>query len=174
MRGAVLSGWPGRGSDLWVAGGVPVGGGRRRSPRARHPVCPLDLWDVDLRCGVSPFDTSRRTRPSQSRPVQTGSPWMGLGGGTGAATVHVSGHGGLPGFVGVRRARAWLDEHGIDDVQLVAPGGYRTSAEMAEALALGADAIAPATASMMAIGCQQYLTTLHPDIAEHWGMGSMR
>ena len=91
--------------------------------------------------------------------VEAGADWItvdGLGGGTGAAPVHVRDHVGLPGFVGLRRARAWLDEHGIDDVQLVATGGYRTPAEMAKALALGADAIALATASMMAIGCQQY------------------
>ena len=42
------------------------------------------------------------------------------------------------------------------DVQLVATGGFRTPDEMAKALALGADAVALATASLMAIGCQQY------------------
>ncbi|MGB3697688.1 MAG: glutamate synthase-related protein [Gordonia sp. (in: high G+C Gram-positive bacteria)] len=91
--------------------------------------------------------------------VDAGADWItvdGLGGGTGAAPVHVRDHVGLPGFLGVRRARRWLDDHGVDDVQIVATGGYRTPDEMAKILALGADAVALATASMMAIGCQQY------------------
>ena len=50
----------------------------------------------------------------------------------------------------------YTDDHGHADVQLVVTGGYRTPDEMAKAMALGADAVALATASMMAIGCQQY------------------
>lgn len=91
--------------------------------------------------------------------VEAGADWItidGFGGGTGAAPVHVRDNVGLPSFAGVHRARAWLDRHGVDDVQLIATGGYRTPAEMAKILALGADAVALATASMMAIGCQQY------------------
>lgn len=91
--------------------------------------------------------------------VEAGADWItidGFGGGTGAAAVHVKDHVGLPGFIGLRRARVWLDNHGIHDIQLVATGGYRTPAEMAKVLALGADAVALATASMIAIGCQQY------------------
>lgn len=91
--------------------------------------------------------------------VAAGADWItldGIGGGTGASPVHVRDNVGIPSFVALRRARTWLDEHGVDDVQLIATGGYRTPAEMAKALALGADAVALATASMMAIGCQQY------------------
>ena len=80
----------------------------------------------------------------------------GFGGGTGAAPVHVRDHVGIPSWVALHRARAWLDDHGHADVQLVVTGGYRTPDEMAKAMALGADAVALATASMMAIGCQQY------------------
>jgi glutamate synthase domain-containing protein 2/nitrite reductase/ring-hydroxylating ferredoxin subunit len=80
----------------------------------------------------------------------------GLGGGTGAAPVHVKDHVGVPSFMGLYRAAKWLGDHGIDDVQIVSTGGYRTPAEMAKGLALGADAIALATSSLMAIGCQQY------------------
>jgi glutamate synthase domain-containing protein 2 len=49
-----------------------------------------------------------------------------------------------------------LDEHGHDDVTLVATGALRTPSDFAKALALGADCVAIATAAMMAIGCQQY------------------
>lgn len=80
----------------------------------------------------------------------------GLGGGTGAAPVHVKDHVSIPSMFGLYRARKWMDEHGVTDVQLVSTGGYRTPDEMAKALALGADAIAIATGALMAIGCQQY------------------
>jgi glutamate synthase domain-containing protein 2 len=80
----------------------------------------------------------------------------GLGGGTGAAPVHVKDHVGIPSAFGLYRARRFLDDQGVTDVQLVATGGFRTPDEMAKALALGADAVALATASLMAIGCQQY------------------
>lgn len=80
----------------------------------------------------------------------------GLGGGTGAAPVHVKDNVGIPSPFAVHRVRTWLDAHGVDDVQVVSTGGYRTAAEMAKGLALGADAIALATGALMAIGCQQY------------------
>lgn len=80
----------------------------------------------------------------------------GLGGGTGAAPVHVKDHVGIPSWVALHRARAWLDDHGHGDVELVVTGGFRTPDEMAKAMALGADAVALASASLMAIGCQQY------------------
>ena len=80
----------------------------------------------------------------------------GLGGGTGAAPVHVKDHVGIPSWVALRTARSWLDAHGHADVQVVVTGGFRAPDEMAKAMALGADAVALATASLMAIGCQQY------------------
>ncbi len=91
--------------------------------------------------------------------VEAGADWVtvdGLGGGTGAAPTHVKDNVGLPSITGLYRARTWLDDHGVGDVQLVATGGFRTPDEMAKALALGADAVALATTSLMAIGCQQY------------------
>jgi len=93
------------------------------------------------------------------RGVEAGADYLtvdGLGGGTGAAPVHVKDHVGIPSAFGLYRARRFLDDQGVSDVQLVATGGFRTPDEMAKALALGADAVALATASLMAIGCQQY------------------
>lgn len=80
----------------------------------------------------------------------------GLGGGTGAAPVHVKDHVGIPSWVALHRTRAWLDAHGHHDVQVVVTGGFRTPEEMAKVLAIGADAVALASAALMAIGCQQY------------------
>jgi glutamate synthase domain-containing protein 2 len=91
--------------------------------------------------------------------VEAGADWVtvdGLGGGTGAAPVHVKDNVGIPSMFALIRARRWLDDHGVNDVQLIATGGFRTPDEMAKALALGADAVALATSSLMAIGCQQY------------------
>lgn len=80
----------------------------------------------------------------------------GRGGGTGAAGKHVKDNIGVPTIYAIPRARKWLDEHGRKDVILCVTGGFRTSADVAKALALGADAVAMATGSMIAIGCQQY------------------
>lgn len=80
----------------------------------------------------------------------------GRAGGTGAAGKHVKDNICVPTVYAIPRARKWLDEHGVDDVKLIVTGGFRTAPDMAKALALGADAIALATAAMMAIGCQQY------------------
>ncbi len=80
----------------------------------------------------------------------------GRAGGTGAAGKHVKDNICVPTVYAIPRARQWLDDHARTDVTLCVTGGFRTSADIAKALALGADAIAVATAAMMAIGCQQY------------------
>jgi glutamate synthase domain-containing protein 2 len=80
----------------------------------------------------------------------------GRGGGTGAAPLHVKDNIGVPLVYALPRARRWLDEHGHEEITLVATGNLRTPSDFAKALALGADCVAIATAAMMAIGCQQY------------------
>ena len=61
----------------------------------------------------------------------------------------------LPPIFAIRRARRYLDTVG-SEVTLCVTGGFRDSTDIAKALALGADAVALATASLIAIGCQQY------------------
>jgi methylamine---glutamate N-methyltransferase subunit C len=80
----------------------------------------------------------------------------GRAGGTGAAGKHVKDNICVPTVFAIPRARKWLDDHGVNDVRLLVTGGFRTAPDVAKALALGADAVALATAAMMAIGCQQY------------------
>jgi methylamine---glutamate N-methyltransferase subunit C len=80
----------------------------------------------------------------------------GRAGGTGAAGKHVKDNICIPTLYAIPRARKWLDEQGVDDVKLIVTGGFRTAPDVAKAIALGADAVALATAAMMAIGCQQY------------------
>ncbi len=77
------------------------------------------------------------------------------GGATGAAPTFVKDHVCLPPIFAIYRARKYLDSVG-SSVTLCVTGGFRDSADIAKALALGADAIALATASLIAIGCQQY------------------
>jgi glutamate synthase domain-containing protein 2 len=77
------------------------------------------------------------------------------GGGTGAAPTVVKDNVCLPPIFAIRRARRFLDEQD-SKATLCVTGGFRDSADIAKALALGADAVALATTSMIAIGCQQY------------------
>ena len=80
----------------------------------------------------------------------------GRPGATGAAPVHLKDHVGMPTVYAVDRARRFFDTHRVHDVDLIVTGGLRTPADFAKAIALGADAVAIATTSLMAIGCQQY------------------
>jgi glutamate synthase domain-containing protein 2 len=77
------------------------------------------------------------------------------GGATGAAPTYIKDNVCLPPVFAVYRARKFLDSVG-SRVTLCVTGGFRDSADIAKALALGADAVALATASLIAIGCQQY------------------
>ena len=53
------------------------------------------------------------------------------------------------------RARRYMDENGMDQ-DLVITGGFRTGGDIMKALAMGADAVAIASAALMALGCQRY------------------
>ena len=80
----------------------------------------------------------------------------GRTGATGAALKFVKAATSVPTVFALWRARKYLDEHGVKGVSLIITGGLRISADFAKALALGADAVAIASAALMAIGCQQY------------------
>ena len=77
------------------------------------------------------------------------------GGSTGAAPTFIRDNICLPPIFAIRRARRYLDEK-KSRVTLCVAGGFRDSTDIAKALALGADAVALATASLIAIGCMQY------------------
>ena len=80
----------------------------------------------------------------------------GRAGATGAAPKSVKDATAIPTIFALARARRALDEAGADGVSLIITGGLRTSADAARALAMGADAVALASAALMAAGCQQY------------------
>ena len=80
----------------------------------------------------------------------------GLQGGTGATQDVFIEHAGIPTLAAVRMAADALRE--IDkhrEVQLIVSGGIRSGADVAKALALGADAVSIGVASMIAIGCNR-------------------
>jgi len=80
----------------------------------------------------------------------------GRAGATGAAPKVVKDSTAIPTIFALARARRFLDERGADTVSLVITGGLRLSSDIAKALAMGADAVAVATAALIAAGCQQY------------------
>ena len=76
------------------------------------------------------------------------------GGATGSSPRFLKDNVGIPAIFVIRRARRYLDKV-KSDVTLCITGGFKDSADIAKALALGADAVALATTSMIAIGCIQ-------------------
>ena len=79
----------------------------------------------------------------------------GRGGATGSSPFFLREATSVPTIYALDRARKYLDEAG-SDISLVITGGLRVSSDFAKALAMGADAIAVATAPLMAAACQQY------------------
>jgi glutamate synthase domain-containing protein 2 len=80
----------------------------------------------------------------------------GRAGATGAAPKFVKDATSIPTIFAICRARKYLDERRLGNISLIVTGGLRVSSNFAKALALGADAVAIATAALMAAGCQQY------------------
>jgi len=80
----------------------------------------------------------------------------GKGGATGSVPKLIKDAASVPTIYALARARDYFDRHGVDGVSLVVTGGLRVSADIAKALALGADAVALGTAALMAVGCRQY------------------
>lgn len=79
----------------------------------------------------------------------------GRGGATGASPRSLKDNTSIPTIFALHRAKKYLDEHNID-MDLVVTGGLRLPGDFAKALAMGADAIAIASAALVAAACQQY------------------
>ena len=77
-------------------------------------------------------------------------------GSTGAGPHIAAANTGIPGIAAIREARRALDDVGqTGRVTLIYAGGVRDGADMAKALALGADAIAIGTGAMIALNCNK-------------------
>ncbi|RXE56981.1 glutamate synthase [Methanoculleus taiwanensis] len=79
----------------------------------------------------------------------------GFKGGTGAAPRVFRDHVGIPIEAAVASVDAKLRGQGIrNEVSIIASGGIRESADVAKAIALGADAVYIGTAALVAMGCR--------------------
>jgi glutamate synthase domain-containing protein 2 len=79
----------------------------------------------------------------------------GAQGGTGAAPVMATNHLGIPTMPALVQAVKTLEEMGMkDEVSLIVSGGIKDGADIAKALAIGADAVAIGTSAMVAMGCR--------------------
>lgn len=79
----------------------------------------------------------------------------GRGGATGSSPLLLRESTSVPTIFALHRARKYLDSvH--SDIALVITGGLRVSSDFAKALAMGADAVAIASAALIAAACQQY------------------
>ena len=79
----------------------------------------------------------------------------GRGGATGASPAIIRDSTSVPTIYALYRARKYLDSI-RSDIDLVITGGLRVSSDFAKAIAMGADAVAIASAAMVAAACQQY------------------
>jgi glutamate synthase domain-containing protein 2 len=79
----------------------------------------------------------------------------GMEGGTGAAPEVVIEHTGVPTLASLVQAVNGLKEIGLkDEVDLIITGGIRSGADVAKAMAMGADAAYIGTGAMIAMGCR--------------------
>lgn len=79
----------------------------------------------------------------------------GRGGATGASPKIVRDSTSIPTIYALYRAKKYLKEHNCD-IDLIITGGLRVSSDFAKAIAMGATAVAIASAAMIAAACQQY------------------
>lgn len=78
----------------------------------------------------------------------------GFRGGTGASPTVIRNHLGIPIELALAAVDKRLREEGIrNQASLIAAGSIRNSADLAKAIALGADAVAIGTAALIALGC---------------------
>jgi len=78
----------------------------------------------------------------------------GMQGGTAATQTVFIEHVGIPTLAAVRQAVEAIDDLNMrGKVQLIVSGGIRSGADVAKALAMGADAVAIGQAVLMALGC---------------------
>lgn len=101
----------------------------------------------------------------------------GMQGGTAATQSVFIEHVGIPTLAAVRLAVEALEELDMKGkVQLIVSGGIRTGADVAKALAMGADAVSIGQAILMALGCnsETYIQngTHHSAIADYNALGT--
>ena len=95
--------------------------------------------------------------PIASGIVRAGADYVaidGLRGGTGAAPTVIRDNVGIPIELAISAVDTRLREEGIrNEASIIVAGGFRNSADIIKAIALGADAVYIATSALVAMGC---------------------
>jgi glutamate synthase domain-containing protein 2 len=90
----------------------------------------------------------------------------GAEGSTGAGPHIATEETGIPLMAAIPEARRALEDVGLaDEIDLVVAGGIRNGADVAKALALGANAVAIGTAALMALNCNKEI----PGVTDYEG-----
>jgi glutamate synthase domain-containing protein 2 len=90
----------------------------------------------------------------------------GAEGSTGAGPHIATEETGIPLMAAIPEARRALEDVGLaDEIDLVVAGGMRNGADVAKAIALGADAVAIGTAALMALNCNREI----PGVTDYEG-----
>lgn len=114
----------------------------------------LTNWETPIFCKIA----AGRVKEDVKMAVKLGVDGIILDGcqaGTGAAPVMAADHLGIPTMPALVQAVRALEEMGVkDEVSLIISGGIKDGADLAKALALGADAVAIGTSAMVAMGCR--------------------
>jgi methylamine---glutamate N-methyltransferase subunit C len=115
-----------------------------------------------------------RTREDVKLAVKAGADVVvidGMQGGTAATQQVFIENAGIPTLAALRLAVEALEEMDmIGEVQLIIAGGIRTGADVAKALAMGADAVAIGQGTLMALGCNR--SYYQPGISRSNGNGN--
>lgn len=110
-------------------------------------------WEIPIFVKIA----AGRVREDVKIAAKTGADGIvidGAEGGTGAAPVVASTHLGIPTMPALVQAVRALEEMGLkQEISLIVSGGIKDGADVAKALALGADAVAIGTGAMIAMGC---------------------
>ena len=123
--------------------------------RSRYGSCAkITAWEkpIYVKCGAARpyYDTALSVKAGADVVVIDG-----MQGGTAATQDVFIEHVGLPTLVAVKEAvRALMDLDAHRKVNLIVGGGVRSGADVAKALAMGADAVSIGTAALVALGDQ--------------------
>jgi glutamate synthase domain-containing protein 2 len=144
----------------------------QRSP-VRHPdfIGPADLrlkieqireatdWQIPVYVKIG----ASRTRDDVKLAAKAGADVIvvdGMEGGSAATPDLLYDNTGIPTMAGLCEARRALEDLGlVGEVQLIAQGGIKNGADVAKALALGADAVGLGSAILLALGCNDPVYT---------------
>ena len=115
----------------------------------------LTQWDLPIHIKIG----ATRVKHDVKLACQTGTDVIvldGMQGGTAASQDAFIEHTGIPTLAAVREAVEALEDMDLHHkVHLIISGGIRTGADVAKALAMGADAVSIGQASMIAMGCNR-------------------